>query len=172
MRPCGGGDPHRRGWGGRMLSCVFKAGRGGGTGQSVSDTCQCCHQYTFKRCVTERCMRQTAIIAGKAVHRSSGLRLSSPLWSWFWLQAHPDLAPILPSCFPHLGSGANGWPCCGLAPAVRPSVQEAKMVHSQCLLLEWDLDRRPLVLSSAPRAWPGLLASSSSSPWQPHDRCS
>lgn len=91
------------------------------------------------------------------------------------------MVPTLISCprrlLSHLGLSANGWPCSGLSPAVRPSVQEAEPLpgsqggSESTLHLQWDLDHRPpsLIasqgLARSPQALCRLL------PQRPVTRC-
>lgn len=93
----------------------------------------------------------------------------------------PALAPILISCpprlLPHLSLGANGRPCPGLAPTMRPPAQEAKPLPgghggSEPPHSARNGSRSPSTPSaSPPRAWPSLHVPVSITPPEACDRC-
>lgn len=91
----------------------------------------------------------------------------------------PALAPILISCLLwllyHLSLGANGWPCPGLAPAMKPTAQNtyqvAKEVQSHHILPEMGSRSLSTPSASPPRAWPSLYMPVSITPSETCDQC-
>ena len=112
------------------------------------DACQCCHQYTFKRCVIEPCMRRMdrrTSYRGKQCpdllgcdcpqetgHHplfGAGLGYRLPqIWPQFSLPVSPSSALV---------------PAAGLAPALPLPAghlsRKPRMVQSQQRLLQWDV---------------------------------